>query len=449
MKKILTNNIGLKIISILAAFILWVIVVNVDNPVVKKTFQNVTVEITNADAISDEGKTFEIIGDSDTISVTVEAQRSVIESMTSDYIKATADMRNITFMNTVPIELRASRFSERISSLTTRTPNLSVVIEEKLEKQIKIVARPDGKVAKGYIVGEIDPALDVITVSGPESLISTVKEAVVAVDVTDMNETFTSSCEVLVIDKNGDVITDPMLEVSKNEISTKVEILETKEIPVTAYYVGTPAQGFSATGIVISDPSSVVVAGKGTNFDKLSSIRIPDSNLSVDGAIDNVTKTVNIGKYLPSGVVFADENFSGDIDLIAVIEAHDKTEISIPKENITVTNLPEGYTAYVVYGEDAITFEVSGLQADLDNLAVWDYTASIDALSLVPREILEEDPEFEKPPVQVGVNDGPVILNLPQGISQNSTVNLEVIINAQEFIENTEETEDTENTGEN
>ena len=442
MKKILTNNIGLKIISLLAAFILWVVVVNVDNPVVKKTFQNVPVEVTNADAISNEGKTFEIIGDSDTISVTVEAQRSVIESMSSDFIKATADMRNITFMNTVPIELKVSRFSERITSLSTRTPNLAVVIEEELEKQIKIVASSEGKVAKGYIVGEIDPALDVITVSGPESLISTVKEAKVVVDVSDMNETFTSSCDVVVIDKNGEVITNPMLEVSKSEISTKVEILETKEIPVTAYYTGTPAQGFSATGTVICEPSSVVIAGKGTNFDKISSVRVPDSVLSVDGVNTNATKIVNIEKYLPSGVIFADENFSGDINLIAVIEAHDRIEVSIPKDNISVINLPEGYTAHIVSGEDSVKFEVSGLQADLDNLINWDYTAVIDAMTLIPRDT-DDDPELEegeeKPPVNIGQNDGPVLLNLPQGITQNSIVNMEVIINAQELVENTED----------
>lgn len=444
MKKILTNNIGLKIISLLAAFILWVVVVNVDNPVVKKTFQNVTVEITNADAISGEGKTFEIIDGSDTISVTVEAQRSVIESMSSDYIKATADMRNMTFMNTVPIELKATRFSERITSLTTRTPNLSVVIEEKLEKQIKIIANTEGHVAKGYIVGEIDPAFDVITVSGPESLINTVKEAHVTVDVEDMNETFTSSTQVVVIDKNGEVISSPMLEITKSEISTKVEVLETKEIPVTAGFTGTPASGYSATGTVICEPSSVVIAGKGSGFEKLSSIKIPDSILSIDGSAGNTSKVVNIEKYLPSGVILADEDFNGEINLIAVIEAHDRTEITIPKDNISVINLPEGYSAHIVSGEEMISFEVSGLQADLDNLVNWDYTAVIDATTLVPRETDdgetdEELDDDDNAPVKTGVNDGTVILNLPQGITQNTVVNMEVIVNAQEIVENTED----------
>ena len=128
-----------------------------------------------------------------------------------------------------------------------------------------------------------------------------------------------------------------------------------------------------------------------------------------------------------------------DISALIGITAPDRV---ITKENITVTNLPEGYTAYVVYGEDAITFEVSGLQADLDNLINWDYTASIDAMTLVPRDVEDEpesEDEEEKPPVKVGQNDGTVLLNLPQGITQNSIVNLEVIINAQELVENTED----------
>ena len=95
MKKFLTNNIGLKILSVVAAFVLWMVVVNVDDPVISRTYTGIPVEVVNGDAITNEGKTFEIVDGSNSISVIVSAKRSVIEQMSRDFIKATADMKDL------------------------------------------------------------------------------------------------------------------------------------------------------------------------------------------------------------------------------------------------------------------------------------------------------------------------------------------------------------------
>ena len=48
MKKGLMNNWGLKILSFLLAVMLWLIVVNIDDPVTTQTFNNIPVVVTNA-----------------------------------------------------------------------------------------------------------------------------------------------------------------------------------------------------------------------------------------------------------------------------------------------------------------------------------------------------------------------------------------------------------------
>ena len=47
MKKKLTNNLSLKICSCVFAVLLWLVVVNVDNPVKTKQFDNITVKMQN------------------------------------------------------------------------------------------------------------------------------------------------------------------------------------------------------------------------------------------------------------------------------------------------------------------------------------------------------------------------------------------------------------------
>lgn len=437
MRKLLTNNIGLKLLSVFGAIILWIIVVNVDDPVISRIYTGIPVEIINGSAITAEGKTFEVADDTDTISVVISAERSIIEALSRENIKATADMKNLTFMNTVPIELKTNRFADKIGSISSKTSNLSVIIEERKNKQIKLTINTEGKVAQGYIAGEIDPVVDVVKVSGPESKVELVKTAEIVVDYADMNESFTTSCTVSLFDEDGEEIFDEAITVSKKEVRASVEILETKEIPVTAGYVGITAAGYSPTGTVICDPSSIVVAGKGAAFDNLSSIKIPDEVLSIDGASENVVVSTSINEYLPKGVVLADSSFKGDIDLVAVIEAHNSTLVELPVKNISVVNLPEGYIAHVIYGEETIPFEVSGLANELQSVQQSEMTAQIDALTLVPR--VEPEEVQEGAVVNTGSNDGAVLLTLPQGLVQLTNVNVEVVVN---YIEENKETEE-------
>ena len=45
------NNWGLKILSFLLAVMLWLIVVNIDDPVTTQTFNNIPVAVTNAEVL--------------------------------------------------------------------------------------------------------------------------------------------------------------------------------------------------------------------------------------------------------------------------------------------------------------------------------------------------------------------------------------------------------------
>ena len=443
MKKFLTNNIGLKILSVFSAFILWIIVVNVDDPVITRVYSGIPVEIVNGTSITSEGKTYEVEDGSDVISVTISAERSIIESLNKENIKATADMKNITFMNTVPIELRTNRFFEKINSISTRNPNLSVVIEEKKSKQIKLSIKTDGEVATGYVAGKITPVVDVVKVSGPESKIGQVVSAEISVDYADMNETFTTSCPIILYNVDGEIVDDENIVISTTEVRTSVEILETKEIPVTAYYVGTAASGFSATGTVICDPSSVVIAGNGENLDSISSIKIPDNVVSIEGATENIVSTVNIKDYLPSGIVLADQSYNGDINIVTVVEAHDLLTVDLPISKIEVINLPDNYTAHVVFGEDTIPVEVAGLQESLLQVSQNAITAQIDANALMPR--LSDDQDYDEDvSIYTGSNDGIVLLNLPSGVTQITNVSLEVVINYHEPTEENKEANTTD-----
>ena len=71
-----TDNLGLKIIAVIFAAFLWLIVVNLDNPVSTQTFSEVPVTIINEDIILSAGDTYQVLGE-EKVSVVVSATRQV------------------------------------------------------------------------------------------------------------------------------------------------------------------------------------------------------------------------------------------------------------------------------------------------------------------------------------------------------------------------------------
>ena len=69
-KRILTSNLGLKIVSVLVACMMWIFVVNVDDPEKVQSFSDVKVEIRNSDCYGLD-KTFSVLEDTDKVKLCV------------------------------------------------------------------------------------------------------------------------------------------------------------------------------------------------------------------------------------------------------------------------------------------------------------------------------------------------------------------------------------------
>ena len=106
-KRILTSNLGLKIVSVLVACMMWIFVVNVDDPEKVQSFSDVKVEIRNSDCFGVD-KTFSVQEDTDKVKVWVKARESVLNKLQSKDFKVVADMRNVTLGNAVPYTLECT-----------------------------------------------------------------------------------------------------------------------------------------------------------------------------------------------------------------------------------------------------------------------------------------------------------------------------------------------------
>ena len=132
--KNLSNNVGYKILAVVLAFIMWLVVYNLDDPVKTKTF-TVTVNVTGASAVEDIGKWPTIVEETRSVSFTVSAKRSIISELDDSDFTASADLSNLIIddqdssIGTARIDVTANKYrNSRVTSPCIISARLFTII---------------------------------------------------------------------------------------------------------------------------------------------------------------------------------------------------------------------------------------------------------------------------------------------------------------------------------
>ena len=172
MKNRLTKNWGLKLGSFLFAVALWIIVTNINDPVISMKVSDVPVTIRNANLITDNGQIYEVLDGTDVIdTVTIMAPRSIIDSFAADgsNVVAVADMNDLTSLNTISIKLSTNKNNDKLESIRGSIDCVRLNIEKKKSKSFPLKTSTVGDVKEGYIVGDVSAEQNLVKISGPES----------------------------------------------------------------------------------------------------------------------------------------------------------------------------------------------------------------------------------------------------------------------------------------
>lgn len=368
MKKWLTQNLGLKFLSVICASFLWLIVMNINDPIDEQRFVGIPVELTNTDAITDEGKVYQILDNTNMINVTVRAKRSVLDQLDRDNIHAVADLSEVSVTNMVTIKLSSNRYSNQIDSIRSNTEFLKLNIEDVRQKQLPIQISAVGSPEEGYLTGTVTAGQTVVRIKGPESVINRIDSVQAIVDVSGMMSDVSTTASIILYDAGGNRVEDDSIQLNISSVEVKVSILATKSVPFTYHVFGTPAEGYELTGAIVGTYDRIMIAGAQNVLDTISSIEIPAEVLNVTGQTDSLNALISLNDYLPSGVIIADEEHTGLLGVSVGIEPLETTSVMIPEEQIRIVNAPEGYEYAVVnYSGSSISMRaIPTVMADVD-----------------------------------------------------------------------------------
>ena len=418
---IITDNFGLKLLAVIISCGLWFVVNNITDPRIEKPFNNIPVEIINADMVTSEGKVYEVLDDTNVVNVTVVGKRSVLNYISKDDIKAVADMSKLTFMNTVGIEVSSSRNNSELE-FRTNIDNVKLAIEDMKRVQMIINTATVGQPAEGYVVGSVTASQNIVRLSGPESLINQIDHVDAMANIDGYSSDINTSVELKLYDADGNEIRSSSIKMNIATINVAVTILATKEVPLSFTVADEPAEGYVVNGEVISVPETVTLAGRKNVLDAITKVNVADPLITVADAKEDVTAIVNIKKYLPTGTQFADSSFSGNVSVTVGVEPLVKKELEIPSKNFAAGNKPNGYqlTLKEVDQEDSYRITISGTREAVNAVNAEDVIGVIDMNLLLDTLELAEWKE--------GTYSGEITFNLPDNVTLADQYNMTVVL---------------------
>lgn len=411
--KVLTNNLGFKLLAVFFASVLWLVVYNIDDPTKTKTFTtNVTVE--NASAITEMNKCYEVLNGSNTVSFSVTGKRSILDKLEDTDFSAVADMNRMILNKdgvnaSVPIEITSRRQNSALK-YNGKNKYLEVSLEDLMSHRFMISAATSGNVANGFALGEVTVTNpNVLSVSGPASIVKKIASVVATIDVDGMSVNLSDNVIPVLYDAKGREVDTTRLTLSNDTVSISAKILSVKEIPLSFTTSGKPYGNYRVVEIS-SSPSSVKLKGASNILNPLMSIEVPSDVINVSGAREDLSTSIDITEYLPEGTELVNPS-DATVTVTVRVEAYEPKLYEINSGNIAVHGLDAGYE--LSFEDARIPVTINGLKKDLDRLNVSDISAEIDVTGLaegthrVTLKLALNEESFAYQPISIAVSIAP------------------------------------------
>ena len=373
-KKNILSNPGLMVLSFVLAVTLWLVVANVENPVTTKQFRDVDITIINENALSNINKVYEVVSGAQA-TFTVKGRRTVLNHMTEEDFRVVADLSHMSEVYAIPVEI--SPKNEALDVEIYKNANTMVLsLEDELTDTCAVTVVTEGEVMDGYALGEKEVKPNIVSVTGPQSMVHKIKEARVTVDVEHAASDVTAECEVQYYDGNGELLDQARLSTDYKSVDVNVQVLKTKAVSVFVNTIGSVAKGYELENVTY-EPQSIDVAGTSDVLASINEIRIND--LDISGLKEDQEYSFKVADYVPEGVVLTDAEQK--IMVTVKVGKIISKDIILTENHINLAGGQAKYK-YELPVDTAIKVKVTGYRDVIATMQASDLNAMVDVSKL-------------------------------------------------------------------
>lgn len=286
-----TKNIVPKILAIIMAIILWMYVMNEQNPPYEATF-TLPLEVRNA-------ATSYVISDiPEVVKVKIRGPRNLVAGVLNKDLRAFVDVKGLgEGSHTVAV---SASIPSNLELLAITPDKVQLSLDATISRSIPVEVRLIGTPEKGVATGKVVVANQQVTVEGSRNIVATVEKVLATVDLTGKSSDITVDTMLVPVNRADKEVQGVAIYPEKTKVTINLTTASAKKLldvkPVT--------QGELPSGLIIksivTQPEKIevteTVPGKG--FDKLETILTePISLLDISKDTDKEVKL-----QLPEGI---------------------------------------------------------------------------------------------------------------------------------------------------
>ncbi len=370
------NNFSMKVLSVVIAVIIWIIVGNINDPVISRDISGVKVEFINEKALNKINKSYEL-EDSDKITISVSGKKSILSKLRAKDFKAEADLSKLSVVDAVPVEVSLkNNVTGQITIDLGKNTMMKVKIDDVETTTIPVTVEVKGEPASGYAVGKKTASPNMIEVTGPATAIEKIEEVRLICNVNGANKDIKENVDVQFYTKKGKKIDGSHLRYDEKSISAVVEIWKQKVIPIEVKTVGKVAGGYTVASVEY-EPKEIAIAGPDDELENINSIEL--EKIDIDGATADVEKNISlIDMLLPGNSIFQESN--KNVAVKVKIGRKIEKELTFSLNDVEVVGATERQN--VSFLDEQYTVTISGLEKDIQNITVSDLSPHIEVSGL-------------------------------------------------------------------
>ena len=228
------HDLWLRLLSLFLAFVLWIVVRDIENPSKRTTVNDVEVKIVGADQLYSEYG-LSVIEYTTMVDVVVEGPNNEITDRAfQKKVAVTVDVSTLTDgAGEYALTPQISTGSYNVDALRTDPVTVRVLVDKVTTTTVPVRIETTGTAAEGSRAGTPEPTTTKeVTISGPAAELQEVAYAYGTISVDDRSSTFTGECGISLYNDAGEPITGTHVTCQTDTITVRVPIYPIESVPL-------------------------------------------------------------------------------------------------------------------------------------------------------------------------------------------------------------------------